>query len=163
MAGENAAVLDVLAGRLRCLEYLWILGGDWNNAPEDLVEWARTVGGVVVAAPEATCLASEAGSRIDFFMVSAALAPFVRVRVCIDGLIKTHRIVELFVRAALRSVRVTRLKRLQLFPVDEPVGPRLAPGAAPLGFQADADLNDEVARWYGVAEAELTTLFCFGG
>ena len=38
MAGENAAVLDVLAGRLRSLEYLWILGGDWNNAPEDLVE-----------------------------------------------------------------------------------------------------------------------------
>ena len=66
LKGENVAVFEAVEAALRRVEGPWILGGDWNVAPDKLVAWAKSVGGVVFAPHEATCLA-RAGSIIDFF------------------------------------------------------------------------------------------------
>ena len=59
----------------------WMVGGDWNCTPADLLAtgWLKKVGGVIKAPIAATCF----GKVYDFFVVAAPIA---------DDVISVHRI-----------------------------------------------------------------------
>jgi hypothetical protein len=68
----NLSILEqatIAIGRLRGP---WILGGDWNIEPSELLAtgWLKTVGGLIVASAAPTCHIR----KYDFFVVSSAIS-----------------------------------------------------------------------------------------
>ena len=156
--GENLKTLDLVEEWVRRVNGLWVIGGDWNMEPHLLAPWVHRMGAAIVAPSEATCKMGK-GTRIDYFVVCARLAPFVRgVTVVHNGAIKTHRIVELRLAGELRQATQVVQAKPKAFPVDEPVGCRQAPRLCP-PFDGSVDLSLAVARWYDIAEGELLRVF----
>ena len=101
----NWTLLLELLVALRRTRGPWIIGGDWNMSPEELMAsgWLEKAGGAVVASQEATCDAADEGTRIDFFVVAKELLPYVEaVSVVYGAPIKTHRPVQLRLRTKTR-------------------------------------------------------------
>ena len=55
----------------------WILGGDFNNTPQDLAyymrDWLIKIGGSICAPGNITCKSAGGGRTIDFFVVDSRL------------------------------------------------------------------------------------------
>ena len=99
----NLDLLQMVAAQLCTLKGPWLVGGDWNCAPADLVAtgWLELVGGAVFAPSEPTCN----GKVYDYFVVSRNFAHAVHsVRTVPDGLFEPNRAVLLFLRAAPRCI-----------------------------------------------------------
>ena len=74
LACDNSCTLSKLERAIAVCQGEWCATGDYDNAPEDLYEFAAAVGGVILKAPYPTCCAGGSESFIDFFIVSEGLA-----------------------------------------------------------------------------------------
>ena len=131
---RNIDLLQAIAGVIGELRGPWILAGDFNITPQDLIStgWLQLVGGTVHAPSLPTCN----GRVIDFFVTSATLAfAVVAATVVSDTGTYPHSAVRLLVRASPRCVMVNSLRKPAAFTAV------LAAGCAPLG----PDYSDVVA------------------
>jgi len=125
LSAANIAILGEVQRQIECCKGPWVFGGDWNMPPEDLVEWANAVGGVIVATEAPTCCSKSAGSfsKIDFFIVKAELVRVVEEPAVKEEFgIKPHSVVELTLKANPRSLMVRELARVSTFPTERPIG-----------------------------------------
>ena len=129
----NIQFLDMLGEILVALRWPFVIGGDFNLARGYLCDsgWLAAVGAVVVGPPESepTCLSSDKGTSIDYFLVSTVLGPDV-VKSFVDmqpTVIRTHRPVHMDLRAADRNRKVQTLRRPRTLPVRPLIGPAPPP------------------------------------
>ena len=171
LSGPNLEYLSRLGQVLRALGWPFLLGGDFNMARGLLHDsgWLHAVGAVAIGPPEheVTCTSSAAGSAIDYFVMSACLAPMVMGSwvVATPTVVRTHRPAMLDLSAQDRGRLVRKLrrpKRLDALPLLGPV-PR-PPCYREVQERIDhlkagdfdqAGLDDVMQRWACVAEAEI--------
>ena len=79
---RNAEILANLVSYVRSLPEPWVVGGDFNCSPEDLLELSmvQVMRGRLVATGEITCTQG-VGAELDFVIVSRALEPYVSLEV----------------------------------------------------------------------------------
>ena len=124
--------------------------------PEDLRAsgWLAQVGGAIVAADEPSCMASDEGTRIDFFVVAERLLPFIEaVTVRHGSPLHTHRPVVLKLRGRPRRESALQLAKPKRFPVERPFCPRAEEPQVP-----DIDgltLENGFQQWCKSAERSL--------
>ena len=118
----NIDILDHVARRLSALAGPWIIGGDFNCEPEELINtgFVDLVGGVVHAPADVTC----GGKRYDYFVVSSDLSPAIfSVNAVADGSFSPHCPVRMLIRATPRAMLVRHLKAPRGFSARLPFGP----------------------------------------
>jgi hypothetical protein len=79
--------------------FLW--GGDWNVSPAEVQEIlaSMNIPGVVVAPKMSTCVTTNGGSVIDFFVTHRKLAPWCQeAQVFKEGYTAPHRPVNMFIK-----------------------------------------------------------------
>jgi len=106
---RNLDTLQLMAGVLNSLKGPWVIGGDWNCTPEDLMKtgWLKLVNGATIAPATNTCHQRV----IDFFVISDGLRQANPVaRTIGDGGFYPHLAVRLFLRGKARAAVVRQLK-----------------------------------------------------
>jgi hypothetical protein len=104
MSGRNKEILSQAGELIKQHRGPWIIGADFNMAPNILqVEagwWLDRVQGVVMASGQATFRPSQGGhSELDYFVVDANIAHAVeRTEVVLSLDVKPHRAVRLIMR-----------------------------------------------------------------
>ena len=65
----NAAILEVVVARSRCLGTPWIVAADWQNPPEALQGscWFRAVRSTIISPDSGTCRSKGRERVIDYF------------------------------------------------------------------------------------------------
>ena len=149
---DNLKLLDYVASVLMAIKGPWIIGGDFNCTPQQLIEtgFVELVGGVVQAPRDSTC-----GLRtMDFFIVSRDIAPAVLAVHCVsDGLFQPHTPVRLLLRAAPRAARIRVLTAPRGFRAALPYGP------ATLETITEAEAASEVAVATSTNELDIDQEF----
>jgi hypothetical protein len=84
--GNNPERLEALASHLGTMKIPFILGGDWNATPQEMVAFATFIKGVIITPGnvEMTCT-SGAGRMLDYVIVSNSLACQVEVAADLDS------------------------------------------------------------------------------
>ena len=101
----NLNFLQEVGGVLRRVCGQWIIGGDWNMAPETLQAsgWLELVKGVIHRPCAATCKSSE----YDYFVSSRGISNAVEgVAIVADGGCKPHSPSQLFLRRSAKNLSV---------------------------------------------------------
>ena len=164
LSARNLDLLQALAAIISRLKGPWVLAGDFNLQPKELIAsgWLLLVGGVIKAPALETC-----GKAVyDFFVVHKGLEKAVvgvaRVK---DFGMKPHCPVRLYLRAAPRAIQVRCLK------APAKIAAILPSGCAgpPVDYSAVVDvglrntevatsevLNQSCGRWLTLIEEELT-------
>ena len=136
----NLDLLHEIAGVLRQLHGCWIVCGDWNCTPEELVRtgWLDFIDDIVHYPKSPTCN----GKVYDFFVVKRCFNFAVHsVHTVYDAIApgcampsepsvpirNSHKPVRLFLRAAPRCIMVRGIRRPHGFPAVLPCGPQAAP------------------------------------
>ncbi len=118
---ENLDILEEIAADLAQVRGPWVLAGDFNLTPAQLVAtgWLELVRGVLIAPKRNTCN----DKTLDYFIVSEALAPaVVGASLIRDAYCGPHYGVRLFLNGAPRAMKVRRLRKPTL------IGPSLPHG-----------------------------------
>jgi endonuclease/exonuclease/phosphatase (EEP) superfamily protein YafD len=78
--GDNPHRLEALAAHLTGLKIPFILGGDWNATPQEMVAFASFIKGAIITPSNVafTCT-SGAGRMLDYVIVANSLASQVEV------------------------------------------------------------------------------------
>ena len=96
LSSRNRHLLQVIGEIIRYYDRPYILAGDWNMSPEELMAWEgwQSLQGVAVAPGEATMVLGEKESLLDFFVIREVLRPLLG-RVYVDHRFATrpHRAV----------------------------------------------------------------------
>ena len=157
---RNLNLLQEVAIFLSCLKGPWIIGGDWNMAPQVLerTQFVNMVRGVVVAPSAPTCNASV----YDYFVVSEGLLPAVAgVARIEDAGLNPHWPVRLYLRGDARKHLVRQLIRPAKIPGVLPHGPSLCPpsyeNATPSHVSHEV-IDKCTSAWYENARKELRHL-----
>ena len=136
---RNRAVLSQALMVAKASGSPWIIGGDFQDTPNELCEWARDMieraGGKVVSTSEPTIYPSTGSPRtIDFFIVSAEMAAIVSgIEVKNDAAVSPHRAAAITFRNTAEPLLQWQLRTPKKFPRERPIGcPRqpIAPGEA---------------------------------
>jgi len=142
MGDTNTAILTQLAAAIASVKGPWVVGGDWNMTPQDLLNsnWPSIVKGHVHAPALPTCN----DSTYDFFVVSNELNGAVKgvVRLS-DGGCKPHWAVRLYIHGAARAKAVRRLIKPDAIPGVLPHGP-----LNKLVHDGDAAGTGGLTEWY---------------
>ena len=131
LGGFNGRLLEAVARDARCHRRPFIIGGDWQNGPEELLasSFHQLLHGRCVAPVHGTCRQRDGTfSTIDFFYLHAdlwLLTEAVEVNMC--GTITPHREVTWNFKAAAKEVQVLMETPLPLPPVEGIIGPRPQP------------------------------------
>jgi ribonuclease HI len=167
MSVRNADLLDAVALYIATIRGCWILMGDFNMTPEELMAsgWPKMVGGFVFAhdGPEGTV--RPARLTYDFFLVSERLKEdVIGVESLTDGPVKTHTAQRLLVRGGGRGRNRTR----RVLSAPKPISAQLMPGPVmgPLAAGADVcpkeatqlELDRAAGEWVKAVERELISL-----
>ena len=118
----NLDLLEAVAHTLDNLVGPWIIGGDWNCSPSDLINtgWLKRVGGTVHAPTSPTCN----DNTYDFFVTSNSIASEVNsVHLIGDAGFTPHHPARLILRGINRTVLVRQLKVPPPIPANLPFGP----------------------------------------
>ena len=96
--GDNVKKLNLIGSFLKSLKDLWVLAGDFNMTPEQLVKtgWLDKVNGVIIPPfnVDHTCTAGQA-RIIDYLVIPAGAQIFFRaVRALLDGAFLSHLALE---------------------------------------------------------------------
>ena len=121
-SATNLAILGAITEAISALRGPWVLGGDWNMSPEELVAtgWPLVVDGVVVAPGLPTCH----DKVYDYFVVSRGLAhAVVGIQRVEDAGFSPHWPTRLLLRGDARRLQVRQLSRPRLVPASLPMGP----------------------------------------
>ena len=75
---RNRALLHAAGNLIRKHGGPWVLGGDFQNTPEDMHyymrNWLESVGGEVCAAGNVTCKSVNGGRTIDYFIIDSRIS-----------------------------------------------------------------------------------------
>ena len=100
--------------------YAWIIAGDFNMPPEELLasNWLHLITGACVATTEATCLQSQPGRVLDYFIVHKSLsdATSFNIDVLIDSSVWPHQPVRLQLPKGRMPLEKRLLKQPRNFP-----------------------------------------------
>ena len=73
LTDRNRAILFAVGEAIKRHGGPWLIGGDFNTTPGDVVEsmkeWLKTIGGKVCATVDITCRSQSGGRTIDFFII----------------------------------------------------------------------------------------------
>ena len=161
----NLDLLQEVAAELALLAGGWIIGGDWNCTPEELVAtgWLELIDGVIHAPRMPTCN----GHIYDYFVVKRSFQHAVfRVVAIGDALCKPHSPARMLLRSAPRCIMVRGLSRPRGFRAYLPYGPEVKPlpcegnlevqNASPSA--AEIDVDTEYARLIAIIESSLSVI-----
>ena len=110
MTDENMAILQAVSQALTKLKGPWILGGDWNMPPEELMKsgWVDSIEGVIVATKSNTCN----NSVFDYFVVSAKLRHAVRgIQLVNDHAFSPHHPARMYIDGNARRKQARRIRK----------------------------------------------------
>ncbi len=152
-AEPNTAILNSIRRALFESRCPWVIGGDFNVPPEEMVRsgWPDRLGGVVVAAREPTCVTYHYSGVNDYFIIDHRIVHIVKgISVVHDSPIATHRVVVLTLAGSPRTQAGWFLRQRKGFPADPPIGPKVAPPAYPgigigeptMGMQSHRPIDD---------------------
>ncbi len=146
----------------------WIIGGDWNATPSELVAAASGLldrAGAVIRAPTCpTCYPAVGKARtLDYFAVDARMAGAVSEAVLVEEVVGSpHRAVKVSITGREVGGLVQMIRRPKMFPRERPIGcPRkpLVPqenGGGEEGGREEGDtLEEEWRKLAFCVEAEL--------
>ena len=172
MGEANWEIVKTIASELRVLGRPFVLGGDFQQSPEELVdagvmrlfddaEIVRAQGAGAEAG--GTCCTKGQWSTIDFFLVSRALLPkIVSCELVLDAAIRPHRPVALTLQRGGHLPLQRVLAGPRPFPRTRPIGPARRPqttwvrdDAAVNCVETVAELDDYVGKWFEAAEEVL--------
>ena len=119
LSGRNLEILYDLQVRLRTLGLPFLIAGDWNSAPEDLMDlgWPDQTG-ATIRGPDSplTCVCG-AGSYIDFVLVSKSLSIAVEsVSILHDAPFKPHLACRIAMTARPVQVKIWTWKQCARLP-----------------------------------------------
>ena len=156
----------------------WLIQGDWNCSPADLIEsgWLNTAVGVVFQPSCPTCVTrhkevQEDGkevwvtvkSEIDFFVGAKVLRHCIHKVVALDGAIASpHVPVVAVFRILLGAASFTKPKKFKMFPVLPIIGPHLEPERADWRHgpgEPILDIPGAMREWFNNSEAWLGVFF----
>ena len=126
LSKANLDILQAMALTLNLLSGPWVIGGDWNVTPIQLLHsgWLSLVKGVVIAPAVPTCN----DSVYDFFVVSESMLYAVHsVAVVGDAGLEPHSPVRLFLRDRPRLQLMRQLVKPCSLPAKLPFGPECEP------------------------------------
>ena len=153
-AGPNLWLLEALAAVCLGFDGPWIAMGDWKKLGR--AGWVDLVGGKVVAPNTVTC-AGGAGSLLDYFVVSAAIAQLVQqVQVIDESPTTPHWPVRLTLKATTWGHKVLARRRPKAFLTEPPIGPRQQEAPFDWTWEAGsfpANLEQAWLEWLRAAEA----------
>ena len=121
-AKPNLDLLESVAHTLKSLKGCWIIGGDWNCTPAQLLAtgWPAKVGGIIKAPAAATCN----DSTYDYFVVARELDSAVMgVHVIGDAGLTPHSPSRLIFKGGPRKALVRQVKNPPPLPPILPHGP----------------------------------------
>ena len=128
MSGRNKEILNQAGELIKQHRGPWIIGADFNMAPNILQTeagwWLDKVQGVVMASGQATFRPAQGGhSELDYFVVDANIAHAVeRTEVVLSLDVKPHRAVRLIMRPLGANRLGPVLRRPRAFPTSRPIG-----------------------------------------
>ena len=153
MSEHNKELLRQVARVVRLVRGPWVIGVDWNMAPEVLAEsgWINEVEGRIIATKAPTCGAS----KLDFFVVDRRLGQAVAYIKRLTGFgTSPHHLVRLAVKSGMRKLMVRTLVAPAKVPAVLPQGclseENSRGGGA--GDEANSTLDQRLKDWYGAAE-----------
>jgi hypothetical protein len=138
----------------------WVLGGDFNAAPDVLREkagwWLEAVQGVIVQSTEGeTCFQAATPTNLDYFFVHRSLAESVRsCSTVTPGPFRPHCAVKLVLNARMGIAPVRVLRQRRAFPRELPIGPRREAAPPSADLQALAAACNGKGRQLSWAEEE---------
>ena len=150
----NVDLLDSVAFTLVGLVGPWIIGGDFNCTPEELIAtgWLKKVGGIVHAPKSPTCN----GSIYDFFVVAASISDQVQSTHLIgDAGLNPHHPSRLIFKGAPRTTMVRHLKPSVSLPAVLPHGPQREQKHS---FDALVELNSTMEQNYATLAVQTTSI-----
>ena len=166
LSERNLAVLHRAAAIAHSISGPWLIGGDFNLSPTELLQsgWLAIVGGSIVAPSQPTCN----GSVNDFFVIKASLYQTIRgIVVLSDCTFAPHHVVRLFMVAAPRRIMVRQMSVPRALHPSLPLGCLPSPRhdadsrVAPLGSRPDAAALDQAfSRWTELVEEEFVGVAC---
>jgi len=157
---ENMLTLREVAIAVKKVKGPWIIGGDWNMAPDVLLSsnWPRLIGGVICAGDSPTCN----GSNYDFFIVSEHLAPsIVGVLRITDGGLSPHWPTRLLLKGDGRRHMTRQIVKPRRIPAILPHGPLPEPAPLRSEWPRSVDLGTIEAaanKWMEAAYSEWSSL-----
>ena len=119
--------------------------------------WLDGIAGEVIAPSEATCLPDN--NVIDFWVVSAALAPHAAAQVVAHAPLRPHRPVTIRIATDTPKAREQVVRRPRAFPQAVPVGCRQRPPDDRWTCPADADVDLRWQRLASAIEGEFCDMF----
>ena len=159
---KNRALLECCCRYVLALDGLWIIAADWQNSPDDLraSKWPEMMHGVIHASSLPTC----GNNIIDFFLVCAALSPYVLfTQLLNDAGVKPHRGSRIAISGAPRQ-RLVRHLRTPKDIVALPRGP--LPHSSFAAVQPSHCSYDAVSTsygdWIGAVEEQVVSLYAVG-
>ena len=170
----NQELLELLAKEIAATRLPFILGGDWNVAPEVLQRtgFATRLRAVIASPAQATYVAGGAESVLDYFVISENLQPAIRdVRVVEGTGVRKHRPVELVLSGKARSDDVLMLAKPPSRPAAPPVTCRpnpedeqrlpewRRPGAECPRAELQEAIDERYALWAAAADGQIGALY----
>ena len=172
MGEDNWSIIKDVATELRMLGRPYVVGGDFQQSPADLVEagvmrlfddaeivWADGAGDEAGG----TCCTRGKWSTIDYFLVSKALLPrIVSCGLVLDAAIRPHRPVHLTLRRGGHMPMQRVLAGPCAFPRQRPIGPARMPTTSwtrrvveVMEAKSVEELDVQVGGWFEAAEEVL--------
>ena len=148
----------------------WILGGDFQNTPQDvrriMAKWLEKVGGDVCAPGNLTCRSIHGGRTIDFFVVDSRISHGVQGVWCqFDFPSSPHYLVVLRIAATASRTQVLRVITPKSFEAVPAIGcqrkPTLEPSCLPqvLDLQTNEAVDEAFLKITTKAERHLCGIF----
>ena len=160
---DNWQVLTRAAEILTACNTPYIMGGDWQCTPAELVAtgWTATVAGEVASTGAPTCTTAHGESEIDFFVMTPAIrTTCTKPASDLDTRIATHYPIGTIHQGNARDGHVKAIRTPKEFPKHQVYGPeRKPPSWQPFNNSATGNATDRMnalARyWVSNTEVEL--------
>ena len=155
---RNRAIMGQALMAARSSGSPWVIGGDFQDAPQDIFEWAQDMvekaGGKVVSTVEPTIYPSVGRPRtIDFFVVSAELAALVqKVEVLERVAVSPHRAVAITFRNTAEPLLQWQLRTPKKFPKNKPIGCARQPIAPEEDYILEAKAKGSLSKGKGLSD-----------
>ena len=169
MNETNWAVIRHLAVELGAMGRPFVIGGDWQQSPDEMAaegvfDILRGVEVVCAEGSAGTCCTRGTWATLDWFLISRELSSkVVSCSLVLDAALRPHRPVALRLRrgGALPLERVLAAPRT--FPSSRPIGAACeleVPWNMDTNVTTEKQINERVAEWFDKAEAVIANL-CF--
>ena len=154
LTDRNRAILYAAGGLIVKHSGQWLIGGDFNNTPQDLryimAKWLKAIGGEVCAPGNITCKSVHGGRTIDFFIIDSRISHGVEgIWTQMDFPSSPHYMVVLRLDVTAVRVQVVKIAVPRAFEPRPAIGCTRAPESEP-------DMLPEISK---LQEATVNEVF----